>query len=120
MPAWCSPVARLSRSAAALLRRPPVPYVPHMRPADLLVPTPAGLHCPLADVYIDPVRPVARALITHGHSDHARAGHGAVLATRETLAIMATRYGEAFCGTQQVAEPGRPIDLGGVVATFHP
>jgi len=66
------------------------------------------------------MRPVARALITHGHSDHARAGHGAVLATRETLAIMAARYGEDFCGTRQVAEPGRPIDLGGVTATFHP
>ncbi|MDQ0472347.1 putative mRNA 3-end processing factor [Labrys wisconsinensis] len=63
---------------------------------------------------------MARALITHGHSDHARAGHGAVLATRETLAIMAARYGEDFCGTRQVAEPGRPIDLGGVTATFHP
>ncbi|WP_307279058.1 ligase-associated DNA damage response exonuclease [Labrys wisconsinensis] len=91
-----------------------------MRPSDLLVPTPAGLHCPIADVHVDPMRPVARALITHGHSDHARAGHGAVLATRETLAIMAARYGEDFCGTRQVAEPGRPIDLGGVTATFHP
>ena len=40
------------------------------------------------------MRPVARALITHGHSDHARPGHGAVLATRQTLDIMALRYGE--------------------------
>jgi hypothetical protein len=47
-----------------------------MKPSDLLTPTPAGLYCPPADIYIDPVRPVARALITHGHSDHARAGHG--------------------------------------------
>ena len=37
-----------------------------------------------------------RALITHGHSDHARAGHGAVLATRQTLDIMALRYGDGF------------------------
>ncbi|WP_367278285.1 ligase-associated DNA damage response exonuclease [uncultured Alsobacter sp.] len=91
-----------------------------MRPSDLLVSTPAGLYCPPADVHIDPVRPVARALITHGHSDHARSGHGAVLATAETLAIMAVRYGEDFAGSTQAADLGKPIDLGGVTATFHP
>jgi putative mRNA 3-end processing factor len=91
-----------------------------MRPADLLLPTPAGLYCPVAGVHIDPVRPVARALVTHGHADHARAGHGAVLATAETLGIMAVRYGENFAETTQVAELGRPIDIGGVTATFHP
>ena len=46
--------------------------------------------------YIDPVRPVERALITHGHADHARAGHGTVIATPQTLDIMALRYGAAF------------------------
>src|SRR5512137_1989343 len=91
-----------------------------MRPTDLLTHTPAGLYCPPADVHIDPVRPVARALITHGHSDHARSGHGAVLATRETLAIMAVRYGNDFAGSNQVAELGRPIALDEVTATFHP
>ncbi|MGL4437843.1 MAG: ligase-associated DNA damage response exonuclease, partial [Bosea sp. (in: a-proteobacteria)] len=45
-----------------------------MRPYELLTPTSSGLYCPMADIYIDPVRPVARALITHGHADHARAG----------------------------------------------
>jgi FkbM family methyltransferase len=44
--------------------------------------------------FLDPVRPVKRAAISHGHADHARAGHGAVIATAETLAIMAVRYGE--------------------------
>ena len=53
-----------------------------IRAEDLLHPTPAGLYCPPGDFYVDPVRPVDRAVITHGHSDHARAGHGAVLATR--------------------------------------
>ncbi len=91
-----------------------------MKPSDLLTPTPAGLHCPPADIYIDPVRPVARALITHGHSDHARAGHGAVLATRETLAIMALRYGEAFTDTQQVAPPGETVRIGAVDFRFVP
>jgi len=91
-----------------------------MRPSDLLTPTPAGLYCPVADVHVDPVRPVARALITHGHSDHARSGHGAVLATAETLAIMAVRYGVDFAGSTQEAPLGTPVDLGGVTATFHP
>ena len=67
-----------------------------MVPSDLLRPTPAGLYCPPGDFHIDPVRPVDRALITHGHADHARAGHAAVLATPETLKIMAVRYGDGF------------------------
>ena len=46
----------------------------NMKPEQLLNSTPKGLYCPAGDFYIDPVRPVARALITHGHSDHARAG----------------------------------------------
>ncbi len=64
-----------------------------MRPEDLLCPSPKGLYCPPGDFHIDPIVPVDRALITHGHSDHARAGHGSVMATRETLDIMAIRYG---------------------------
>ncbi len=91
-----------------------------MRPDDLLQPTPRGLYCPPADVYIDPVRPVERALVTHGHSDHARPGHGAVLATDTTLKIMAIRYGEDFAGTTQAAEWGRPVTINGVTFTFHP
>jgi putative mRNA 3-end processing factor len=91
-----------------------------MRPSELLTPTPAGLFCPLADAYIDPVRPVARAVVTHGHADHARAGHGAVLATEETLRIMAARYGEGFTQTRQVAALGRAVRVGEVSFTFHP
>lgn len=91
-----------------------------MRPHELLTPTPAGLYCPPADVYIDPVRAVDRALITHGHSDHARSGHGAVLATADTLAIMAIRYGEGFAGSTQAAPWGEAIRLGPVTVTFHP
>ena len=44
------------------------------------------------DTHIDPGYPVARAIITHGHADHARAGHGQVLATAETIEIMKLRY----------------------------
>jgi putative mRNA 3-end processing factor len=91
-----------------------------MRPEDILVPTPAGVCCKLGGFHIDPTRPVARALITHGHSDHARAGHGAVLATQETLDMMRLRYGENFAGKTQAARYGESIDLGGVTVTFRP
>ena len=91
-----------------------------MRPQDLLRPTPAGLYCPPGDFYVDPVRPVDRAVITHGHSDHARAGHGAVLATPETLAIMAVRYGAEFAGRMQAAAYGETISVGGVDVRLIP
>lgn len=91
-----------------------------MRARDLLHPRPEGLYCPPGDFFIDPVRPVERALVTHGHSDHARAGHQSVLATRETLDIMALRYGEGFAGMTQAAAPGETISLNGVSVSFHP
>lgn len=84
----------------------------------LLIPRPEGLYCPEGDFYIDPMRPVPRALVTHGNADHARAGHGAVLATRQTLEIMAIRYGEGFAGQRQAAEG--PLRLGQVEVSFHP
>jgi len=61
---------------------------------------PEGIYVEPADAWIDPSRPKSRAWVTHGHADHARGGHGAVLATPETLAIMETRYGP---------QSGRPI-----------
>jgi putative mRNA 3-end processing factor len=91
-----------------------------MRARDLLKPRPEGLYCPPGDFYIDPVRQVGRALITHGHSDHARPGHRAVLATRQTLDIMALRYGEDFAGTTQTVAYGEPIEMNGVRVVFHP
>src|SRR5262245_49297394 len=91
-----------------------------MRAQDLLKSRPEGLCCPPGGLFIDPVRPVDRALITHGHSDHARAGHSAVLATKQTLDMMAIRYGEAFAGTTQAARYGEPIEINGVRVVFHP
>jgi putative mRNA 3-end processing factor len=91
-----------------------------MQPAQILHPRPEGLYCPQADLYIDPTRPVARALITHGHSDHARAGHGAVMATPETLAIMSARYGRGFAGSSQAVSYGETIDLSGVRISLRP
>ncbi|MCO6048304.1 ligase-associated DNA damage response exonuclease [Mesorhizobium sp. RP14(2022)] len=91
-----------------------------MRAKDLLHPRPEGLYCPPGDFFIDPVRPVDRALITHGHSDHARSGHAHVMATDQTLQIMALRYGENFAGATQVAKLGEVIEVNGVKVSFHP
>jgi putative mRNA 3-end processing factor len=86
----------------------------------LLHPTPPGLYCEAGDFYVDPVRAVPRAVITHGHADHARAGHGAVLATPATLAIMAHRMGTNFAGTTQALDYGTCLSIGGVVISLHP
>src|SRR5271155_5142035 len=91
-----------------------------MRPEDILMPTPSGVCSKLGGFHIDPTRPVERALITHAHSDHARAGHGAVLATQETLDLMRLRYGENFAGSTQIAAYGESMSLGGVQVTFRP
>ncbi|SEB71058.1 putative mRNA 3-end processing factor [Nitratireductor aquibiodomus] len=91
-----------------------------MKPQNLLQPRPAGLYCPPGDFYIDPVRPVERAMITHGHADHARAGHGHVLATRETLDIMELRYGAGFAESRQPIGYGEPLQQEGVTVSFHP
>ena len=76
-----------------------------------------GIYIPAADAWIDPSAPKPRALVTHGHADHARGGHGTVLATRETLAIMATRYGPQ---TGQTVGYGETVRLGDVTARFVP
>jgi putative mRNA 3-end processing factor len=95
-------------------------YLVSMRPEELLTPAPAGLCCRPGDFHIDPVRPVARALITHGHSDHARPGHGAVLATPETLDLMRLRYGANFAGSVQSIRYGEQLRLDRVTVSFHP
>ena len=91
-----------------------------IRPDDLLQPRAEGLYCPPGDFYIDPVRPVDRAVVTHGHADHARAGHGTVAATPETLAIMSERYGEDFTGLRQPIRYGESVNRDGVEVTLVP
>jgi len=78
---------------------------------------PEGIYVRPADAWIDPPQPKPKALITHGHSDHARGGHGAVLATPETLAIMEVR-----CGPQngQAAPYDEMIRIDGVDVRFVP
>ena len=91
-----------------------------MRPEDILVPSPSGVCCKLGGFHIDPTRPVERAVITHAHSDHARAGHGAVLATQETLDLMRLRCGENFAGSIQAVAYGESVNLDGARITLHP
>jgi putative mRNA 3-end processing factor len=85
-----------------------------------LYPTERGLYCEPGDFYIDPHRPVDRAVITHGHSDHARPGHAHVLATPETIAIMRVRYGPQCAGTFQASSYGAGNDVSGLRVTLVP
>jgi putative mRNA 3-end processing factor len=89
-------------------------------PESWIRPTPAGLYCEPGGFHVDPVRSVSRAVISHGHSDHARPGHDAVLATEATLAIMRQRHGEAAGGVLQAAAYGERLDIGGVAVTLIP
>ena len=79
---------------------------------------PEGIYVRPADAWIDPSEPKPKALVTHGHSDHARGGHSAVLATPETLAIMECRYGPQN-GGQPIAY-GESIRVGDVEVSFVP
>jgi putative mRNA 3-end processing factor len=79
--------------------------------------TPEGIYCPAGDFHIDPWRPVARALITHGHADHARDGHGAYLATDLAAPVMRHRLGEITLDTIRYGEMRQ---IGGARVSFHP
>lgn len=81
-------------------------------------PQPQGIFIPAADAWIDPSHAVPRALVTHGHADHARGGHGRVWATPATLAIMGARYGEQ--GDACPVDYGETVRVGEVEVTFLP
>ena len=83
-----------------------------------LRPGPSGLHCVPGDFHIDPSGPVPRAVITHGHSDRARPGHDAVLATADTLAIMRLRLGSL--GQTQALAYGEALKVNDVTVTLVP
>jgi putative mRNA 3-end processing factor len=83
--------------------------------------TPAGLFCEPGGFFVDPLRAVDRAVITHAHSDHARPGHRSVLASRETLALMRTRMGSDQAGiSQQPLGWGERIRVGDVEVWLEP
>ncbi|MBN9334772.1 ligase-associated DNA damage response exonuclease [Devosia sp.] len=79
-----------------------------------------NLYVPEIDAWIDPPEPKARAIITHGHADHARSGHGAVLATPHTIEIMKVRYGEDCAGRFQALDFHDPLQMEGATVTFFP
>jgi putative mRNA 3-end processing factor len=82
--------------------------------------TPAGLYCEPGGFHIDPLLPVPRAIVTHGHGDHARPGNERVLATPGTIAIMQSRYRELAGGSLQPLDYGEPIAIDGVGVRLLP
>ncbi|WP_299862966.1 ligase-associated DNA damage response exonuclease [uncultured Roseobacter sp.] len=88
-----------------------------MSPAPVLTFTDRGIYCAAGDFYIDPWRPVDRALITHGHADHARSGHQRYLATNAALPVMRHRLGEI---TAQGVPYGDVVTIGDAQVSFHP
>ena len=85
--------------------------------SDLVVQRPEGLYCPPGDFYIDPWRPVTRAVITHAHSDHARTGHGHYLAARQAEGVLRARLGDIDL---QTLEYGERVVHNGVALSLHP
>ncbi len=79
--------------------------------------TDRGLYCAAGDFFVDPWRPVPRALITHGHSDHARWGHGSYLATDLAAPVIRHRLGRIDLDTIRY---GQTLRIGDATVSFHP
>ncbi|MDD7911121.1 ligase-associated DNA damage response exonuclease [Pseudovibrio exalbescens] len=80
----------------------------------------AGLYCIPGDFYVDPHARVERAIITHGHADHARSGHEHVLATFETIEIMKVRSGKNCAKHFQSVALGETLRIGDALVSLHP
>ncbi len=76
-----------------------------------------GIYCPQADVYIDPWKPVDRALITHGHADHSRYGNKHYLCTENAAPVIRFRLGDIDL---QTVKYGEVTTINGVKFSFHP
>ena len=85
--------------------------------SDLVVARPEGLYCPPGGFFIDPWRPVDRAVITHAHADHARPGHAHYLASRAAEPLMHARLPGIRL---QTLEYGETIHHDGVAVSLHP
>lgn len=90
----------------------------YFMPNPLLENTPNGLYCAAGDFYIDPWSPVPRAVITHGHSDHARSGSGTYLSSAEGAGILAARLEPG--AVIETVRYGETRDLNGVSVSLHP
>lgn len=105
------------------MRRPgtecnrPAPGQRYSRVMSVLTVTGHGLYCPAGDFHIDPWAPVDRALITHGHADHARPGHCHYLATDIAAPVIRHRLGAIALDTIRYGEPRR---IGAATVSFHP
>jgi putative mRNA 3-end processing factor len=84
---------------------------------DLVVLRREGLYCPPGDFFIDPWRPVDRAVITHAHADHARTGHAHYLASAPSAGVLRQRLGEIAL---QTLAYGEPLTVNGVRLSLHP
>ena len=84
----------------------------------LVRPTSSGLHCEAGDFYIDPWRPVERAVITHAHGDHARQGSAQYLCARRGAPVLRTRMGEGAC--IETLDYGETREVNGVKVSLHP
>jgi putative mRNA 3-end processing factor len=91
-----------------------------MHPCEWTIKNRFGLYVEPGRFYIDPDRAVSCAVVTHGHSDHARKGHDTVIATPETLAVMECRYGRNFCGKAIPLPLHEPMEIGSTCITFYP
>jgi putative mRNA 3-end processing factor len=81
--------------------------------------TPLGIYCPQGKFYIDPWRPVSKALITHAHADHACWGHQVYIAHNLSIPFLLYRYGSPHSSFEGV-EYGAPFSINGVTVSFHP
>jgi putative mRNA 3-end processing factor len=85
---------------------------------NLLELTPSGLYCPQADIFIDPWRPVKKAVITHAHSDHARWGMKHYLSHHHSAEVMKLRLGQEI--SLETLEYGETLVINGVILSLHP
>src|SRR5438270_2634276 len=110
---WQGPAPRHFRLAA-----PAYNGFMSLNETTLLQATDAGLYCPPGDFYIDPWRPVDRAVITHAHGDHARPGNGHYLAAAPSAGVLRARLGSDIA--LQTLAYGETIEHHGVRLSLHP
>ncbi|PSL05111.1 ligase-associated DNA damage response exonuclease [Cecembia rubra] len=89
-----------------------------MSDSKLIELTPFGLYCPKADIFIDPWRPVDKAVITHAHSDHARWGMKSYLVHSQSQEVMKLRLGDEI--SLQTIEYNETLKINGVIISLHP
>ena len=85
---------------------------------DLIEPSDSGLYCRTGGFHVDPWRPVECAVITHAHSDHARAGSRRYLCSERGARLLRARLGDDI--PLQTLAWGQPVRLGDATVSLHP